>query len=692
MALQATGDKMEIDVGTALQDVMSDNATKRKRAEELILSKEQEDLLSWIQSLATFVMAPHPEPMAKLVASLVMKQALNRRSLAAPTGTSQNDGLSGAGGGCLWRSARTQQEADPAEALGRLLLEAWASVVQDSRLRTVLSCCVARAAAIQFVNGQVWPDLSQCLVLWSSGSTDKKIAVLQLLELLQEEVELQEQHPNFTSARASFISILAYLEDDRGGHAHQGLCGLLNTALEDELGQESRVTASRLFILLTTCEAVPALLREAARDLVSPVLAQVCRKRRVDEDDALSCCVPCLQAVVLAAHANPTRWAGLGRGSNGLAIALLEEFSDSCLLPKSRAAALVALLEILQCYKRASEDDVNAMDGDDEEDNEIVPRLVNSFRQVFLSLPEDDDTEEWAEGTDEEETSKPGTMDDDADDEIENEGRNELFEEVLDACERLCSERGIFYREMEALAQELLAGEAWRSKHGGLLLQLRLASGMGLSMGNPGPGAGNSRGNGATSEVGGAVGGVFGGQSAFDNMDDDDSGADAGFGIATRTFQEAAKCLLHVHPRVRWAGLEVWARLLVANVKPHSELVDETIDVLVEVAGSDPYLRVRSRALLVLLTMAQIDANSSTNNNSNSNNNNSNNNNNNGGGGSSTTNSGVSSHETADAAQLRAKVEALQESILPGPAALPQRTPESLRQRVGGGGLEVDKD
>eukprot|EP00405_Crypthecodinium_cohnii_P036630 CAMPEP_0206543022 /NCGR_PEP_ID=MMETSP0325_2-20121206/10557_1 /ASSEMBLY_ACC=CAM_ASM_000347 /TAXON_ID=2866 /ORGANISM="Crypthecodinium cohnii, Strain Seligo" /LENGTH=552 /DNA_ID=CAMNT_0054041265 /DNA_START=92 /DNA_END=1750 /DNA_ORIENTATION=+ len=83
---------------------------------------------------------------------------------------------------------------------------------------------------------------------------------------------------------------------------------------------------------------------------------------------------------------------------------------------------------------------------------------------------------------------------------------------------------------------------------------------------------------------------------------------------------------------------------------------------------------------------------STSNNNSNSNNNNSNNNNNNGGGGSSTTNSGVSSHETADAAQLRAKVEALQESILPGPAALPQRTPESLRQRVGGGGLEVDKD
>merc|ERR1712232_153034 len=75
------------------------------------------------------------------------------------------------------------------------------------------------------------------------------------------------------------------------------------------------------------------------------------------------------------------------------------------------------------------------------------------------------------------------------------------------------------------------------------------------------------------------------------------SRADAG----TAASSLAQQHLNSIHPRVRWAALEVWARMLSRGLVAPCQSFDATLESLMAIASRDQYTRVRRRALLVLL-------------------------------------------------------------------------------------------
>ncbi|CAE8589485.1 unnamed protein product, partial [Polarella glacialis] len=64
----------------------------------------------------------------------------------------------------------------------------------------------------------------------------------------------------------------------------------------------------------------------------------------------------------------------------------------------------------------------------------------------------------------------------------------------------------------------------------------------------------------------------------------------------------------HVHPRVRWAALEVWARLLSMHIMAPIKFFEQASEALFAAAGADTYNRVRQRGLLVLMLLTGLDA------------------------------------------------------------------------------------
>jgi len=237
---------------------------------------------------------------------------------------------------------------------------------------------------------------------------------------------------------------------------------------------------------------------------------------------------------------------------------LVGAVNDTKMAAGSRAAALAALIELIVASCEAAATDLNAMDGDLVE--ETAPQILPGLRKILLDFPEDDGTEAWAEGADED-ANAPGDKE-----HADDEGVGMLWDGALDACGRLLAHGGgaVGSRvSLHCMGAELLLCEAWQARHSGLLLQLRLACG-------------------------------------------EAAAASSGEGEAAvaSTYAEAARHFHHSHPRVRWASLEVWARLLAAGLAPSRQAFDSAFESLAALGATDHYLRVRRRGLLVFLLAA----------------------------------------------------------------------------------------
>uniref|UniRef100_A0A6T9BVF2 HEAT repeat-containing protein 1 n=1 Tax=Pyrodinium bahamense TaxID=73915 RepID=A0A6T9BVF2_9DINO len=230
-------------------------------------------------------------------------------------------------------------------------------------------------------------------------------------------------------------------------------------------------------------------------------------------------------------------------GSGGLPLSLAEAACEVAAGPAVRGAALVALLELLDATATTPE-------GCDFAD-ELAAHATATAAGILAELPSDEATDEWAEAEDEDtaedaaSVGRPGEAPEEA-----------LLEAALDAAGRLAGRGGAGAEGLRTAAAELLAREVWQARHAGLLILLRLAC-----------------------------------AAPQDEI--------AGRAAAAAALQHFA----HLHPRVRWAALEVWARLLAAGLSAPVEFFQEALEALIVAAGEDHYVRVQRRGLLVLLLM-----------------------------------------------------------------------------------------
>lgn len=193
---------------------------------------------------------------------------------------------------------------------------------------------------------------------------------------------------------------------------------------------------------------------------------------------------------------------------------------------------------------------------DSVEESELEVHTLTALAAVLAELPSPEATEWWAEVVD-------GETELEADDGDRSRAEESLLQEALDDACRLIRRSGRACSKLHAAALQLLQMEAWQAKHGGLLLLLRLAV--------------------KTSEDG---------EQTVDEQ------------RAGEVSQAALCCLTNTNPRVRWAALEVCARLLMAGCRAPVGLISQMPQPLLLLCN-DIYTRVRRRGLLVLLFSAQ---------------------------------------------------------------------------------------
>ena len=434
-------------------------------------------------------------------------------------------------------------------------------------MRRQTADATAAAASMHLAQGKAWPEFAALLVRCCSGDRGQRAAVLQILEQLRDEAEqggaaegtalpsIAEQGgaSQGEGRVASLHALLASLEE-HGGALHT----LISLSLEDDGDRASRAAAARIYALCVT--GAPEALREPVRDL-APVLAaavsappgpgcpdllgDLAEEEGTDLQVPGAQCESCLQAVTLSAHADPALWATLSVAREGvreLPRALAATVGDASLDPSVRSAALAALVELVDAVHAGGIEEEAAMG--------LAAEAVSAAVGVLGDLPADEATADWAEAIDEQ-VGAPGGEDGCASE------AEALFDAALDAARHLASHAGAV-DALRGASAALLGRESWQARHGGLLGCLQLAWAVGTD------------------------GAVHDGDVAV---------------VAMRHFD-------HVHPRVRWAALEVWARLFSVGVQTPLRYLGEALGTLMDIAADDQYVRVRRRCLLVLVMAA----------------------------------------------------------------------------------------
>jgi len=402
------------------------------------------------------------------------------------------------------------------------------------------------AANLQFSHGHVWPEFCLLLARFCRGDRLERTTVLLILEHFSDETELADDFREACddmlctisdgfdghARKQSFLAILAILED-HGSALHY----LLATSLQDVEDQTGSAAAAHIYSRCVADVGIPMRLKESMRDLAPIIATIVCGENLVANIVGRTLAAPkevFLHTIALAARADPIAW--LSTSNPALASLPVEE--------QIRGAALTALMELADATfasitETACNPEVQC------EAQELLTHAVASVSGLLAEVPSDDNTDKWAEISDED---LPGTEHD------------ALLDHALDAAGRLVQRGDFAFAGLQAAIMQLKACRCWQAIHGMLLVQLRVA-------------CGDAAGN--------------------------------GDGVAA---QEAASAALHhmghMHPRVRWAALEVWARLLAGGSHAPLALFDGALDALVMAAANDQYMRVRRRSLLVLMLVS----------------------------------------------------------------------------------------
>lgn len=519
----------EIDPDTVLEGFLSQSADVRRRASDTLQRWQKNDPSSLAMALASRVARGTISEAveAQALAAVLLRKVFSQIPLVLAAADQE---------GTTWCC----------DGLGDLLLEGLASSLSDASLRRKAADVVATAALVQFSLGRAWPQLVARLSAWCVAGSCERSAVLHVLEHIGDDAE-SEPTTDSSSAWASgspqtwFCALLASLEDQDGA-----LHKLLSSAFLYGQDDVSLGAAARVYLLCTTGPDVPEQLRLAVCNL-APTLGEA----------VVQCRTPleaCLQAVALAARADPSAWAGTA--ATGLPTALAQAVMNNAAEPLARSAAMAALLELLPALD--ADCGLNSI-FDEETVGELLAHITASTAGLLAELPHEEATSTWAEGVDGEEIQPAST-------DCEGDPFGELLDAALDSAERLAARGGPAAMGIRAAAQQLLQGEAWQARHGGLLLLLRLAA-----------------------------------------VPESISNAEAPVESCASVAAEAALAHLgHVHPRVRWAALEVWARLLSMGLLMPTNLSEFALDALLGLASKEPYLRVRRRGLLVLLLVASL--------------------------------------------------------------------------------------
>mmetsp|Transcript_127930 Transcript_127930/g.235372 ORF Transcript_127930/g.235372 Transcript_127930/m.235372 type:complete len:644 (+) Transcript_127930:194-2125(+) len=537
----------EVDIGVLLDGFLSERADARRRSAEALEKWRREDAGGLASTLASRISAPDSTTKARSLAAVLLRKVL-LRSAKAIGGT-----------------------PDSHPALGDAVLKALAAALPDSTVRRHTADAAATAASIYCSSGRAWPEFSTQLACWCVASCSERSAVLRVLEQLGDDSEeCQEDAGDESSSAmgtasapcnpdesggaacsraASFYALLAFLED-HGGALHS----LLATALQDDEDEASREAAARVYILCVASDQAPMPIRTAVRDLAAIVAdaatgaALAYAKGEADQGGHGEAC---MQAVALAARADPGAWApAAGLSQAALPAALATAVASSTASIEVRTAALAALLELTDAASSVSEAaSVEAGNvfpfGMHTTAEEITKHAVTATTAVLTELPLDEGIDEWAVEVDGEVV--PGGAD----------GAEGLLDAALDGAARLAQRGGAASLGLAAAVPELCRREAWQARHGALLLQLRLA----CAAGEP---------------------------------------------EAETAVQASLEHFGHVHPRVRWAALEVWARLIASGFAAPRNRLGEAVEALSLMAGSDPYMRVRRHGLFVLLVATSL--------------------------------------------------------------------------------------
>ncbi|CAE6945412.1 UFGT [Symbiodinium sp. KB8] len=428
------------------------------------------------------------------------------------------------------------------EGLGETLLESFRSSVSEPTVRCKAADAVGTAAFRQFtIGGRAWPALTATLAkLCNTGARPEMMAVLELLEVLRDEAELAEDWQDNATVHPM---TWVYAQLAALQKESGALHALLASALLDPAGEDTLAEpAARMFCLLVKAEA-PEELRSAFRDL-APALAQAVVRH---PGEAL------LQALALVVRDDPEMW---GEDLGDLPGVLARAAMDSKAEPAARLAAMESLMQLLNASDVSGLSSTMDVSDSVEESEQLEVHTLTALAAVLAELPSPEATEWWAEVVD-------GETELEADDGDRSRAEESLLQEALDDACRLIRRSGRACSKLHAAALQLLQMEAWQAKHGGLLLLLRLAV--------------------KTSEDG---------EQTVDEQ------------RAGEVSQAALCCFTNTNPRVRWAALEVCARLLMAGCRAPVGLISQMPQPLLLLCN-DIYTRVRRRGLLVLLFSAQ---------------------------------------------------------------------------------------
>ena len=427
------------------------------------------------------------------------------------------------------------------EGLGETLLESFRSSVSEPTVRCKAADAVGTAAFRQFtIGGRAWPALTATLA--KLCNTGARPEMMAVLELLEVLRDEAELAEDWQDNATVHPMTWVYAQLAALQEESGALHALLASALLDPAGEDTLAEpAARMFCLLVKAEA-PEELRSAFRDL-APALAQAVVRH---PGEAL------LQALALVVRDDPEMW---GEDLGDLPGVLARAAMDSKAEPAARLAAMESLMQLLNAS------DVSGLSStmdvsDSVEESELEVHTLTALAAVLAELPSPEATEWWAEVVD-------GETELEADDGDRSRAEESLLQEALDDACRLIRRSGRACSKLHAAALQLLQMEAWQAKHGGLLLLLRLAV--------------------KTSEDG---------EQTVDEQ------------RAGEVSQAALCCFTNTNPRVRWAALEVCARLLMAECSAPVGLLSQMPQPLLLLCN-DIYTRVRRRGLLVLLFSAQ---------------------------------------------------------------------------------------
>eukprot|EP00928_Gymnodinium_smaydae_P023524 TRINITY_DN19381_c0_g1_i1.p1 TRINITY_DN19381_c0_g1~~TRINITY_DN19381_c0_g1_i1.p1 ORF type:complete len:673 (-),score=148.02 TRINITY_DN19381_c0_g1_i1:62-2056(-) len=571
---------MEVDADACLDGFLSSRADVRQRANDALQRQERSAPGSLATALAARLGSASAPTEARSLAAVLLRRVLKRQrsALCSPSG---------------WKPA----------GLGDVLLSALAAAAAstaDPTLRRHVADTLATLASCYFSASEStsWPAFTQLLASWcEGGSPEQRAAILVVLEQLRDEASASE---------ATLIAAFRLLLVELAGNG--ALRALLEAtfASADSAEASSRDAAARLCghciaesdgsLHLCMRELAPALAHAAsAAAAAAPALPQqgsgeqaaaeasvASAATEAEAAGSSSASAPAeatgealFQAVALAARADPETWGHLATSLPQLSRNLAAVLADAGRESELRSAALAALMELLgsivdeqQCITSQL-----APAGPRAELGMLVAAQVVA---LLGEVPGDEGTETWAEeadGGDDAADGEGGGACAEEDEETSADGCEALLEAVLDAAGRLVACGGTVAEGLHVAVGELLSRQTWQASHGALLLSLRLAAHAG------------------------------GGSAGSDDM---------AAGLVEESLRRAATCLGHGHPRTRWAALEVWARLLALGALDQaralggeSRLDASVFEALLRVAGTDePYVRVRRRALLVLVLLA----------------------------------------------------------------------------------------